>query len=444
MKKHQLFKKHLSHPKSSLPPLSFSRPKFSLTGEIQKKRTITKGLTIISIVTLLLFTTLATPAATTETVTENAAETPSVQTAKKTSPPRVRFISPVYDDIWIGIKEIEVKIENVKPEQIRSVSFFLDDRLIKELLEPPFRFKFNFGQVPKNRKLEVLVKLRNKKTLRKRLRSYHLDDSQVVEVLDVMVPVVVTDRSGNYVSNLKKEDFVILENGEPQEITYFSRSGKSSFHLALLIDISASMRDKISKVKAVAQQFLQQLMGKDDQALIVFFNHEVFEDSDFTNDINELENALSIAFPYGATALYDAVAYSVKIMKSIIGHNIIILFSDGEDNSSAIDPFTLTNIVKRSNSVIYSIGKKSYMQGYDQYQDTLRKISLSSGGMTFFLEDVKEVQRVYHKIRKDIKAKYLLRFSPKDKKKRNRFREITVKLKKRRGCKVRTMKGYYY
>ncbi|UCH92920.1 MAG: VWA domain-containing protein, partial [Candidatus Aminicenantes bacterium] len=156
------------------------------------------------------------------------------------------------------------------------------------------------------------------------------------------------------------------------------------------------------------------------------------------------DNALSIAIPFGATALYDAIAYSVKLMKSIIGHNIIILLSDGEDNSSAIDPYTLMNIVERSNSVIYSIGKKKYMDSYDQYQEILSKIATSSGGITFFLDDVEEVRKVYEKIRRDIKAKFLLRFSPKDKERRNRFRKITVKLKNYRGYKVRTMKGYFY
>jgi len=258
-----------------------------------------------------------------------------------------------------------------------------------------------------------------------------------------VVPVVVTDRRGNYVANLKKDDFIILEDGVPQDVSYFSKSGKSTFHLALLIDISASMKDKIMKVKDVAKQFLKQLLSKDDRAIIVFFNHEVFEDSDFTNEITELDSALSIAFPFGATALYDAVAYCVKLMRSVIGHCIIILFSDGEDNSSAIDPYTLITIVERSNSVIYSIGKKMHMQGYDEYQELLRKISLSSGGMTFFPDDVRDVQKIYNRIRQDIRAQFLLRFSPKDKTKRNRFRKLTVKVKNKR-YKIRTMKGYYY
>ena len=356
---------------------------------------------------------------------------------------RVHFQSPKNDDIWIGLKKIEVEVNGVKPEAIKTVSIFLDGQLIKEFTAPPYSVNYDFGQMPKNQKLEVLVKQRDNLTVRKEIQSYHLDDAQEVEVLQVVVPVVVMDKRGNYISDLKKEDFEIIEDGVPQEISYFSKSGKSTFHLVLLIDISASMRDKISRVKEVAKQFLRQLMTREDKAIIVFFNHEVFEDSEFTSDIDELDNALSIALPFGATALYDAIAYSVKLMKSIIGHNIIILFSDGEDNSSAIDPYTLINIVERSNSVIYSIGKKQYMDSYDQYQELLRKISLSSGGITFFLDDVEEVRKIYEKIRKDIQAKYLLRFSPKEKERRNRFRKITVKLKNK-NYKVRTMKGYFY
>lgn len=358
--------------------------------------------------------------------------------------PRIRFLSPGNDDIWIGELKIEVEVKGVKPQSLRSTSIYLDGKLVKEFTDPPFRTKYNFGQMPKNQKLEALVKLKNKTTIREEILSYHLDDSQEVEVLQVVVPAVVTDRRGNYVSDLKKDDFIIIEDGVEQEISYFSKSGRSTFHLVLLIDISSSMRDKIQKVKEVAKRFLRQLMTRGDKAIIVFFNHEVFEDSDFTSDIGELDNALSIAIPFGATALYDAVAYSVKLMKSIIGHNIIILLSDGEDNSSAIDPYTLMNIVERSNSVIYSIGKKEYMNTFDQYQQILQKISVSSGGMTFFLDDVDEVRKVYEKIRRDIKAKFLIRFSPKDKERRNRFRKIEVKVKNHKGYKVRTMKGYFY
>ncbi len=362
--------------------------------------------------------------------------------------PTVTITAPEEDRIWIGVKRIKVEFRSIDPGELRSVSVYLDGSLIKEFKSPPYSFQYDFGPAPKNRVLEVLARTRDQKRMRHSVRSYYTDDSHTVNVMQVVVPVVVADRRGNYISGLKQDDFIIMEDGVPQKTSYFSTSGQSNFHLVLLIDISSSMKDKIADVKEIAKMFLKQLLRKEDNAIIVFFNHDVFEDSDFTNDVDELDNSLSIAFPFGATALYDAIAYSVKLLKSIIGQNIIIIFSDGEDNSSAIDPYTLMKIVERSNSVIYAIGK--HMDDYNQYQDLLKKIANSSGGMPFFFENVEDIQKLYQKIRQDIRAKYVLQFAPRNSKQLNRFRKIEVKLTPEAAARIakrytiRTMKGYFY
>jgi VWFA-related protein len=366
--------------------------------------------------------------------------------------PIIEIRNPKSNQVWLGVEKIDIDVKNIDLSNVRTLSVFLDGRLIKEFNTPPYSFKYNFGQSPKYSKLEVLATTRSetgRNQFRQFVRSYEADDFQTVNVMQVVVPLVVTDRRGNYIPGLKKEDFTILEDGQEQNVSYFSTSGKSRFHLALLIDISSSMKDKIAEVKQVARTFLKQLMRKEDKAIILFFNHDVFEDSEFTNDISELDSSLSVAMPFGATALYDAVAYTAKMFKSIIGQNIIILFSDGEDNSSTIDPYTLMKIVERSNSMIYSIGRG--MDVYTQYQDLLKKISTSSGGMTFFFDDVKDLEKLYNKIRNDIRAKYVLQFAPKNSTKQNRFRKIKVVLSKKgiekfgkRKVKIRTMKGYFY
>jgi len=356
----------------------------------------------------------------------------------------IRIVSPINDQIWMGKKQIQVSVTGVETATIRSVRIYLDGRLIKELTSPPYLTTYDFGQAPQNRRLKVVARDINQKVASTEIHSYFFDDAQQVEIMQIVVPVAVTDQRGDYVAGLTKDDFVLHEDGILQEIDYFNISGKTKFNLVLLIDISSSMKDKIGKVKEAARMFLEELMTKDDRAIIVFFNHDVFEDTDFTNDIDELFNSISVAFPFGATALYDAVAHSIKLLKGVNGRNIVILFSDGEDNSSYIDPYTLIKRVGDSNSVIYSIGKQMVTYEDNQYQDLLKKISTSSGGMTFFFENVEEIRKVYSKIQKDIRAKYILQYSPKDDKKRNRFRKISIKLKDKKKYKIRTIKGYFY
>lgn len=356
----------------------------------------------------------------------------------------VKFLSPRNDGVWVGRQVIDILVKGMEPGAIRSVQLFLDGKLLRDFQKPPYKLIYDFGPTPKFRKLKVVVRDVNQNIMSKEIRSEFFDDAQEVNIVQIVVPVAVMDQKGNYVTGLTKDDFVLLEDGIPQKIDYFSKSGRTKFNLALLIDISSSMKNKIGKVKEGARLFLEQLLTKDDRAIIVFFNHDVFEDTDFTNDIDELFNSISVAFPFGATALYDAIAYCIKLLKSITGRNIIILFSDGEDNSSYIDPYTLIKSAEKSNSVIYSIGKKLVTYEDNQYQDLLNKISTSSGGMTFFFEKVEDIEVVYQKIRRDIRAQYILQFSPKDDKRRKRFRKLTIQLKDRKRYTIRTIKGYYY
>ena len=357
---------------------------------------------------------------------------------------KVSFLSPKQDRIWIGTLPVKIEIKGVKQERIRSVEVYLDGRLLREMKQPPYDFNHNFGKTPKNRKLRIIIRGTDNLLLRKEINSYFFDDSHDVDVFQIVVPVNVIDSRGNYVPGMEKDDFILLEDGVSQKINYFNIKGKAKFNLVLLVDISSSMKDKIGKVKEAAKTFLEKLLTRNDKAMILLFNHEVFEEVEFTNDLDELYNSLSITFPFGATAMYDAIAYCIRLLKGVTGRNIIILFSDGEDNSSFIDPYTLIKKAERSNSVIYAIGKSSSY--YDaQYQSLLKKISQSSGGLSLFLDNVDEIKMVYNRIRHDIRSQYILQFSPKKYGKKRSFRKIAVKLRdKRKKYSIRTIKGYFY
>ncbi len=357
--------------------------------------------------------------------------------------PVISIVSPPPGEIWFGIMNIKIKLENMPADTLHTVEIYLDGRLLKEFKSPPYTFFYDFGKIPQNSTLKALVRGKSQALASKEIKSFPIDDAQEVDVTQILVPVVVTDSKGNYIPNLKKDDFILLEDNVPQSVNNFSKSGKSEFHLVLLIDISSSMKDKIGTVKEAAKHFLQELLTPGDKSIVVFFNHEVFEDTEFSDDINELSNSISMAFPFGATALYDAVGHCLKLLNGMSGLNIMIILSDGEDNSSFLDPYTLMKKAERSNAIIYAIGNGGGSSG-NEYQEILSKLSTSSGGMLFMMENPQEIQKIYELIRRDIKAEYILEFSPTRNGKTKRYRRITVKLKGNKKYSIRTLKGYYY
>lgn len=165
------------------------------------------------------------------------------------------------------------------------------------------------------------------------------------------------------------------------------------------------MRYKIHSVIKAAGSFFKELLTDKDRGTVIFFHHAVFDHLGLTANIDELMERLQIHSPMiGQTALHDAVSKALKVVEKASGWNIIVVFSDGGDNSSYTDRFTLLERVKKTNALIYTIentdipGKK----------DVLREMTMATGGTTFRLAEVKEIQNVYKSIREDIKARYLL------------------------------------
>ncbi len=269
--------------------------------------------------------------------------------------------------------------------------------------------------------------------------SLKVDDSQQVEVSRTLIPVVVKDSLGNYVRGLRKEDFIVTVDEKPREITHFSADGTQSFNLIQVIDISYSMRYKIRDVLEASKRFIRGLMTPNDRAAVIYFNHIIFDHTGLTNDINQLEEWLNLkTILTGNTALYDAIASALNITDSTPGWNIIVIFSDGGDNSSYIDRFSLLDIVKKSNALIYAIDNN---KARDE-KDILQEICTASGGATFPLDNVRKTQQVYQTIRKDIKSQYVLTVDTGSQKGRNRFRKIQIKVKNKPDYEIRTIKGY--
>ena len=157
----------------------------------------------------------------------------------------------------------------------------------------------------------------------------------------VSLNVTVTDGGNKYVSDLNEEDFEVYEDGAKQKLTFFSKT-QQPISLALLLDTSASMDERMGIAQEAAIGFAKQL-HKEDQAEVIDFDSQVRILSPFTNDSAALEKAIRATTPNGSTSLYNAIYISLKELKktkaastSDIRRQAIVLLSDGDDTSSLI------------------------------------------------------------------------------------------------------------
>jgi hypothetical protein len=159
-------------------------------------------------------------------------------------------------------------------------------------------------------------------------------DQQEVDTLKidtnlVTVPVIATTTDGTYIPDLRQEEFGVSEEGEKQQVAFFA-TVSAPFHVVLLLDTSASTRDKLGLIQRAAAAFVEQLQSAD-RVKIVSFDSEVRELSDFTNDRAELKTAIYKTHSGQGTKLYDAFELALSSIKTIRGRKAIVLFSDGVD-----------------------------------------------------------------------------------------------------------------
>ena len=179
----------------------------------------------------------------------------------------------------------------------------------------------------------------------------------------VSLNVTVSDSEGRFITDLGQEELLVYEDGVLQETTFFSRR-QLPIALALLIDTSASMDERMTTAQEAAIGFSQRLRAED-LAEIIDFDSRVNILQSFTNDLDDLELAIRRTSAGGSTSLYNALYISLRELKKAplrvedVRREAIVVLSDGEDTSSLVTFEEVLELAKRSETAIYSIGLKS-------------------------------------------------------------------------------------
>ncbi len=207
-----------------------------------------------------------------------------------------------------------------------------------------------------------------------------------VETNLITIPVSVYEHSGIYVSDLRKSDFKIFEDGKEQDVAYFGATD-TPFTVVLLIDVSPSTAFKIEEIQQAATAFVNQLKPQD-KVTVIEFDGGIKVLTELTDDREKIYKAIRKANFGGGTSLYDAVDFSLrKRLDKIEGRKAIVLFTDGVDTTSHKTDFEETvSEAEESNTVIFPIYYNTFFDsrglGRGGAMSTPPILGLPQGGMS--------------------------------------------------------------
>jgi Ca-activated chloride channel family protein len=266
----------------------------------------------------------------------------------------------------------------------------------------------------------------------------------------VSLNITVVDSANRLIRDLDQADFEIYEDGAKQDATFFSKT-QSPIALALLVDTSASMEDRLATAQEAAVGFVRRLRPED-LAEIVDFDSRVEIVQTFTADKAALETAIRHTTAGGSTALHHAIYISLKELKKMrapsaeeIRRQAIIVLSDGEDTSSILGYEEVLDQAKRSETAIYCIGlraKNNGSRGFKEAEFVLKQLAYETGGRAWFPDAVSELAGVYDQIANELASQYTIGYASKNPRRDGAWRRIVVRVR-RDNATARTKQGYY-
>jgi Ca-activated chloride channel homolog len=252
----------------------------------------------------------------------------------------------------------------------------------------------------------------------------------------VEVYATVTDTKGELLTGLRREDFEVYENNQLHTVSTFA-AGEFPLTVALGVDRSWSMAgDPLRLAKQASQTFLRSLKP-DDRAMVVAISSDADVVAPLTMDRAEQLRAVTALDPWSTTALHDGIIAALDRLEPEPGRQALVLFSDGVDRYSKAAVGQVVERARRSHALIYpiAIGKTR--------PPLLAELAVLTGGRSFLLRDVKELEKTLADIARELRYQYLLGYAPMEPiaATTKEWRSIRVVVKKP-GVRVRARDGY--
>lgn len=271
-----------------------------------------------------------------------------------------------------------------------------------------------------------------------------------VKVVNVLASV--RDRKGAIIADLTKDDFVLLEQGRPQNIQYFSTQGDLPLSLGLLVDTSMSQEHVLTAERTASLRFLDQVLRPDrDQVCVLQFDSRVVIRQTLTNSYTKLETALSLVDTPsrgelqrgigGGTVLFDAVDTAARfLLKDRTGRKAVILLTDGVDYGSSSTIAEAIDSAQKNDTLVYSILFAD--RNGDAGRGALVKLARETGGAFYEVSKKMPIDRIYALIQEELRSQYNLGYVSDRPVELSEWRKIQLTVKPK-GLSVQARERYW-
>ncbi len=278
------------------------------------------------------------------------------------------------------------------------------------------------------------------------------EDEAVERIETNLTNVLLTamDKERRFVTTLKQEDIRLLENGVVQQISVFQRETDLPLSLGIVVDTSRSQEFTLPDEKAAARAFIERVLRPaTDNAALVYFTGKPFIAQPLTSDKASLYAAierLKVEIPPDDpecqnnktvemdprcwSSIWDANYATINQLLARTPERTrraVILLSDGDDTSSITRKDELIEVAIKANTVIYAIGIGD-TDNYSMDKNALRRVSERTGGRAFFPENRAELDAAFAQIEQELRAQYLIAYTPSDKNLDGSFRRIQIEI----------------
>lgn len=361
--------------------------------------------------------------------------------AEQAAPLQLQVISPVDGSYVSDRLMLEARIlPRERRGEIGDVTFYADGKPICRAADVQLpRCEWDAGPVIRPHLIRVVATTVGGERIVATSRTRDVDFSESVAVRVVQVNASVTDRDGRFVPGLTVAQFRVREDGRPQKVQHFA-SEEAPLEIVVAMDISASMTGAIDELKEAVRQFLTKLRPTD-RVTLVAFNDDMFVLTRRETSQETRLKAVDRLTAWGGTTLYDVIIRSLELVSRQPGRRSLVVFSDGEDQSSQSSFATVDRALKGSDATLFMVGLGRGRRE-SNLRETLEALAEPTGGRALFADRPSELGKTFADLLNELTHQYLIGYESTNGARDGGWRAIELDLPDTR-YRVRARKGYF-